>query len=427
MNIHSNLKYWILQPSGRVPVIERLQNRFVRCTRTSEAILVDKPIATICVVNSMSVGIVAEFSMVEAPSIIGLPLVGQRPLQVPFTAVLKISGTQPLTCHVDVQAFLVGEETLSRGLQWWKPPEINENLDNHNGTVFGSCIATSVCLQPEGEDEEDRNVDGGGIYVGKAEVAFDSFHIDFHNRADQNKHLLRWLIMYVNIPGTALELFTQLKMPLSIIQDAGCDAYREAIQLLWQGRPLPKRPQYVRHDLRTLTNFVDNELRTSLGIKRELEVIDVLLILQKIGYMLVDRVSMEADMEADMDADMADNNNNAANNGIGEKLMGGPETDEVVRGFDEYIRKTKALMRIIKDNYEQRSPKHICGINVGRQEAEAMLKDQTPGTFLVRFGSEGGTLVVSTLKKNGFVDHTKLTLSDLQKVARGMFFFCFFF
>lgn len=358
--------------------------------------------------------------MVEAPSIIGLPLVGQRPLQVPFTAVLKMVGSQPLIYHINVQAFLVGEETLSRGLQGWKPPEINENLNNRNATVFGGCIATSVYLRPEGtedEDEEHRNVDPSGVYVGKAEVAFDSFHIDLKH-VDQNRHLLRWLIVYVNIPGTEVELFTHFKMPMFIVQDAECNAYREAIQLLWQGRSLPPRSQYVRLDQSNLTRLVDYELRTSLGIKRELEEFDLFFLLQKSGYMFADGVSMDADMDVD---------NTAANNGIDQRLQGGPETDEVVSGFGEYIRKTKALMRLIKDNYEQKSPKHICGVNVGRQEAETLLIGQTPGTFLVRFGSEGGSLVVSTLRKSGLVDHTKLTLSDLQRVTLEVCFLCFLF
>jgi hypothetical protein len=72
---------------------------------------------------------------------------------------------------------------------------------------------------------------------------------------------------------------------------------------------------------------------------------------------------------------------------------------------------------VVRLHYERESPAVICGFAVGRNEAERALHRQPPGTFLLRFSSEGDALALSSAAPGGGVEHLRLGLEQLEAVA----------
>ena len=96
---------------------------------------------------------------------------------------------------------------------------------------------------------------------------------------------------------------------------------------------------------------------------------------------------------------------------------GGPTTEEEVENLQLYVRRTQALLKLMREYYERVDPQIICGFSIGRREAVSLLEPHPPGTFLLRFSYEAGALAVSHVDVTGQVTHLKLTMGQLQRVS----------
>ena len=82
----------------------------------------------------------------------------------------------------------------------------------------------------------------------------------------------------------------------------------------------------------------------------------------------------------------------------------------------EWLKDQLSLVSLCKSYYESSDPLIICPINVGRQEADQILKNTVSGTFLLRFAQKTGALALSVAtSENQNVSHYQIPLAILGK------------
>lgn len=103
--------------------------------------------------------------------------------------------------------------------------------------------------------------------------------------------------------------------------------------------------------------------------------------------------------------------------GIDPSSSAGRELEYVSREIltNPYIQRTKQLLALLRSYFEVTEPMVICDFSVGREQAEEALFGRPPGTFLLRFGSQAGSLVQSVVMNSlGEINHILVTLEELQ-------------
>ena len=99
-------------------------------------------------------------------------------------------------------------------------------------------------------------------------------------------------------------------------------------------------------------------------------------------------------------------------------IAGGPTSAIEIGGLAKYLVSIQALLKVLRPYYDRKSsPQIICGLAVGRTESESLLADHPPGTFVLRFGCEPGTLVISAVSTCSRVIHYKVTLQQLSRAS----------
>lgn len=82
-----------------------------------------------------------------------------------------------------------------------------------------------------------------------------------------------------------------------------------------------------------------------------------------------------------------------------------------------YLSRTKSLLHAVRTYFDRADVALICDISMQREDAEQVLGGLPAGTFLLRFGSEAGTLVASTVVDDARVEHMQITLECLKKTS----------
>jgi len=81
-------------------------------------------------------------------------------------------------------------------------------------------------------------------------------------------------------------------------------------------------------------------------------------------------------------------------NGTGARLATTINADNATIAIN-WLKSNLATCSFFKELYERTNPQIICGLHIQREQAKILLQDKDPGTFLIRFGSEPGSVVVS--------------------------------
>lgn len=82
--------------------------------------------------------------------------------------------------------------------------------------------------------------------------------------------------------------------------------------------------------------------------------------------------------------------------------------------FDAWFEAHLQLVHHCREHYESTSPTIIAGFGFTREAARVAVFDKPGGTFLLRFGSKGGQLVMTLKNRRGGVDHVLLSPFRLQ-------------
>ncbi len=400
-----------LQNNAWVPEVQMIQQQFFRQAGVVDASRVFGPSSLTCVQqqsgqkSDLDLGV--ELSIAQAPASFALPLAPHTPFNLPFRVALRMAATSPATLNISVHASVLSVDELVN-ITYWMP------LSTTDPRLMGAHVNAEITLVDCGKTLND----GRRVYTNTHDFVF--LGLQF-TQTTNNEPV--FLAFHADFPAPSPHLFTVFLLPTVVCNPGNATDQALAAQLLWKGALPPRPNQRPRWSFTDFCTHVNHELQVSIGLHRRLDPMDHLALAHRAGFYLKNRSTSPPDGNANTTAPATtaaaatsgDNESSAIWNGP--CVDGGPTTEEEVECLQTYVRRTQALLKLMREYYERAEPQIICGFSIGRREAVSLLDTQPPGTFLLRFSYEAGSLAVSHVANSGQIYHLKLTIQDLQSVS----------
>lgn len=400
-----------LQPyenNALVPEVQTIQQQLFRQTGEVDASRVFGPSSFTCLqqINGQGVNLDlgAELSIAQAPASFALPLTPYAPFNLPFRVTLRLAATMEAKLDVSVRASVLSVDDLAN-IGYWMP------LTTTDPRLVGAQVHAKLNIVDSGK----RLHDGRPVYTNTHDFLF----LGLQFTQTTNKEPI-FIAFHADLPAPSPHLFTVFLLPTVVCNPGNATEHSNAAQLLWKGAlppPPRQRPRWTFHDFCT---HVSNELQVSIGLNRSLDPMDHLSLAHRAGFYLKSRpISADDGTNGIGDNHPVSSTGGSVDSGMwdGPCVDGGPTTEEEVESLQIYIRRTQALLKLMREYYERMDPQILCGFNIGRREAVSLLDGHPPGTFVIRFSYEAGSIAISHVTHTGEVFHLKLTITQLQSVS----------
>lgn len=329
-----------------------------------------------------------QLSIAQAPASFAVPVLPDAQYDLPFKATLRIASTRPFHLDLTVCASVLTAQEVAAA-EFWVPPT------PHDPRLAGSEITGRFQLiNPEGMLQ-----DGRVVYRAEQDYVFRSLRF-----AEPSHGKPVFLAFHVKLPGAGPFLFTVFLIPTVVYTPGNIEEPNAGAGLLWRDA-LPPRPAFPsRWTFPEFCAYVNHELQEVLDLSRGLSPLDLMVLAHRAGFFFAGPTTRGS----------------APSRGMapkGPRVSGGPTTNEEIFGLQMYIRRTQALLKLLRLHYESVNPRLICGFSVGRAEAVNLLQGQPVGTFILRFSYEAGALAMSVVQPNGDIHHLKYTLAQLHAIS----------
>jgi len=393
-----------LQNNALVPEVQTIQQQFFRQTGEVDASRAFGP-SSVTYLQQMddkevNFDLGVELSIAHAPASFALPLTPHAPFNMPFRVTLRLAATMAAKLNVSVRASILSVDDLAN-ITYWMP------LPTADPRIVGAQVHAQLNLV----DCNKRLNDDRPVYTNTHDFLF----LGLQFTQTTNKEPI-FIAFHADLPAPSPHLFTVFLIPTVVCSPGDAIDHTDAAQLLWKGAlppPPARRPRWTFHDFCT---HVTNELQLSIALNRSLDPIDHLSLAHRAGFYLKGGSTSVGDGD--------DHHGSTTGGSLVEQQMlddpcvvGGPTTEEEVESLQRYIRKTQAVLKLMREYYERVDPQIICGFSIGRREAISLLDGHPPGTFLIRFSYEAGSIAISHVIHTGEVFHLKLTMAQLQSVS----------
>lgn len=350
-----------LQPQKTecTPDVLQHQQRYARLTSSDTALVTTRAFSGSLLLHApllpqQEVAVAVTFDVVQAPSSFCLPVMQKRPWEPPFQVRMTWRSSVPLQVHTSVAAFVVDEAVLPSMLTWQlpSPQEAARQLVEHQQerTVV---LATAPPTQ-------DEPADGGCQMCHAAEALFSFSKLQFGQPSQMRP---RWLVFAGRLPGGGC-VFSHYRVP-TVVMSRMADQFDKAKRVLWGCVEPACEGGVQKMDYRQLCKHVRREL-AAIGIRREPSEEDCRYLAARAGFVVV-------------------------HGGVRAASASPPE----LAAFKAWFAGHLVMLKHIRAHYERSDPQVVSGFGMTREAAEALLMAHPKGTFLLRFGSQGGLLVLS--------------------------------
>ncbi|KAL4422875.1 hypothetical protein ABPG75_009072 [Micractinium tetrahymenae] len=347
------------QKNEPTPGVLALQQRYARLPGSpltaafSGSLVVAAPLPA---PSGGSVQVAVTFDIVQAPSAFCLPVMQKRPWDPPFQVRMTWRSALPLQFSTTVAAFVADESAVPSMLTWQLPApgEATKQLLDHQQermVVLAPAAGANGATQQE--------------HCAEAVFTFNklSFGAPSHMRP-------RWLVFAASLLGGGC-VYSHYLVP-TVVMSRLAEQFDKAKAVLWGSREPPSCDSSVmKMDYLQLRKFIKKQLGT-VGIQREPSEGDYRYLAARAGFV-------------------------TSANGV----RASSASLEELAAFKSWFGGHLTLLKHIRPHYERSGPQVVCGFGTTREQADALLAPHPAGTFVLRFGSQGGQLVLSVRSKAG--------------------------
>jgi len=395
-----------LQNNALVPEVQTIQQQLFRQTGVVEASPAFGPSSFTCVQQmdgkDINFDLGVELSIAQAPASVALPLTPHAPFNLPFRVTLRLAATMAAKLNVSMRASVLSVDDVAN-IKYWMP------LPTADPRLVGAQVHAELNLADCGK----RLNDGRPVYTNTHDFLF--LGLQF-SQTTNNEPI--FIVFHADLPTPSPHLFSVFLLPTVVCNPGNATEHSDAAQLLWKGALPPPPTQRPRWTFQDFCTHVTNELQVFIGLNRSLDPIDHLSLAHRAGFYLKSgSTSVDNGINGNSPESTTTGGSFNGQLGDGPCVVGGPTTEEEVESLQKYIRKTQALLKLMRVYYERVDPQILCGFNIGRREANSLLDGHPPGTFLIRFSYEAGAIAVSHVIHTGEIFHLKLTITQLQSVS----------
>ncbi|KAL4427348.1 hypothetical protein ABPG77_003257 [Micractinium sp. CCAP 211/92] len=314
--------------------------------------------------------------IVQAPSAFALPVMQKRPWDPPFQLRMTWRSSLPLQFSTTVAAFVVDEAALPSMLTWQPPTTTDVGK-----TLLDYQQERMVVLTPvvPGDGSPSSSAGGGplpgsqdcllppGAQEHSAEAVFTFNKLSFGAPSQMRP---RWLVFAASLLGGGC-VYSHYLVP-TVVMSRMAEQFEKAKVVLWGSQqPAACDSSVMKMDYRQLRKYIKREL-TAVGISREPSEEDYRYLATRAGFV-------------------------TSATGVRAASASLQELAAFKEWFDGHV----ILLKHILAHYERSDPQVVCGFGVTREQADALLAPHPAGTFLLRFGSQGGQLVLSVRSAGG--------------------------
>jgi hypothetical protein len=181
----------------------------------------------------------------------------------------------------------------------------------------------------------------------------------------------RWLVVVISPIGSTLSIFLQLKVPTIVMSSPKLT--QQCLYLLW-GRSCPT-PSIVQ----LFQSTAEQKLKAA-GVESDLDVEE---------YAALIRLASPSDKE---------NTTSVEDGRLSKKrrvLDTAADKHGIIVAVNHFLDGIVALMPFIREYWGLENPRILSSLSITREIAESLLHGLRPGAFLLRFGKEAGTLIMS--------------------------------
>ncbi|KAL4440264.1 hypothetical protein ABPG75_003265 [Micractinium tetrahymenae] len=366
------------QKNEPTPGVLRLQRRYARVPSNplTAAFKDQVVVSTALPPPAGTVQVAVTFDIVQAPSAFSLPVMQKRPWDPPFQVRMTWRSSLPLQFNTTVAAF-VADEAAVPSMLTWQPPGTGDAakalLDHQQERM----VVLAPVAPEDGISSPTSSAAGagGGMLQDPqhyAEVVFTFQRLSFGGPSQMRP---RWLVFAASLLGGGC-VYSHYLVP-TVVMSRLADQFEKAKAVLWGGQqPEACDSSVMKMDYRQLRKHIKREL-SAVGIAREPSEEDYRYLATRAGFV-------------------------ASATGV----RGTSASLQELAAFKEWFGGHVIMLKHIRAHYERTEPQVVCGFGVTREQADAMLAPHPVGTFLLRFGSQGGQLVLSVRSAGG---HSTIT------------------
>jgi hypothetical protein len=368
-----------LQPQKNEPTpgVLGLQQRYARLPGSSlTAAFTGRLLVAAPLPGSQPVEVAVTFDIVQAPAAFSLPVMQKRPWDPPFQVRMTWACPLPLQFSTTVAAFVVDEAVVTSMLTWQLPSATDaaKQLLEHSQERM-------IVLAPQTVKTEPQVVGSEAVASHYAEALFTFNRLQFGQPSQMRP---RWLVFAGSLLGGGC-VYSHYRLP-TVVMSRLAEQFDKAKRVLW-GEVQPACDSSVlKMDYKQLCKYIRREV-TAIGIQREPTEEDFRYLATRAGFVV------------------GPDSVRSTSASLGE-----------LAAFKQWFAGHHIMLKHIRQQYERSDPQVVCGFGMTREKADSLLAPHPKGTFLLRFGSQGGDLVLSvrSAAAGPSTTHYSLNLTTLQ-------------
>jgi len=226
------------------------------------------------------------------------------------------------------------------------------------------------------------------LYEASDDIIFNNMTFNFPSQMKP-----RWIVFTAELPpgskGRSVASCL-LKVP-TIVMSRVTDQLQKAKATLWGGG----NDNFTKHSHLLLQHSTTSATATAANTATE--IINIRSFRREVRKVLANAQFNRNFLEEEfnfLEAKAGFRYHHYGSNGTGARLATTISADNATIAIN-WLKANLATCSFFKELYERTNPQIICAVHIQREQTKIFLQDKDPGTFLIRFGSEPGSVVVS--------------------------------